>query len=83
MSDARNQKRSGGAAAMLTLLCLAAGGAGLAFDLTNETTRGFWVGAQPGAGAVIATIAVLFVLLCGHLARFLLTRREPAEQRDV
>jgi hypothetical protein len=82
MSDARNQKR-GGAAAMLALFCVAAGGAGLAFDLTSETARGFWVGAQPGAGAVLGLIAALFVVLCGYLARFLLTRRTRAEQSDV
>lgn len=82
MSDAQTPKR-GGAAAMLALFCLAAGGAGLAFDLTSDTARGFWIGAQPGAAAVIGLIAALFVVLCGHLARFLLTRRERPERRDV
>lgn len=83
MSDARNPKRGGGAAAMLALFCLAAGGAGLAFDLTSDTARGFWLGAQPGAAALIGLVAAVFVVLCGHLARFALTRRERAEERDV
>lgn len=83
MSEAQDKKRGGGAAAMLVLFCLAAGGAGLAFDLTSDTARGFWIGAQPGAGAVIGVIAAVFVVLCGHLARLVLTRRERAEQSDV
>lgn len=83
MSDARNQKRGGGAAAMLALFCVAAGGAGLAFDLTSDATHDFWIGAQPGAAAVIGLIAALLVVLCGHVARLLLTQRDSAVKRDV
>jgi len=82
MSNAQTPKR-GGAAAMLLLFCLAAGGAGLAFDLTSDTARGFWLGAQPGAAAVIGVAAAVFVVACGHLARWLLVRREPTDRRDV
>ena len=82
MNDAQPAKR-GGAAAMLALFCVALGGAGLAFDLTNDASHGFWIGAQQGAGGVIGLIAALFVVLAGHLARLLLKRRARVEQGDV
>lgn len=83
MNDAQTPKRGGGAAALLALFCVAVGGAGLAFDLTNDTTRGFWIGAQPGAAAIIGLAAAVFVVVSGHIARLLLTRRPRAENQDV
>lgn len=65
----------GGAAAMLFLFSVAGGGAGLAFDLALNPERGFWIGAQPGAQAVIGVAAAVFVVLAGHLARVVLGRR--------
>ncbi len=54
--------QGGGAASMLFLFCIAGGGAGLAFDLVLNPDRGFWLGAQPGAQAVIGAAAAVFRL---------------------
>jgi hypothetical protein len=68
--------QGGGAASMLFLFCIAGGGAGLAFDLALNPDRGFWLGAQPGAQAVIGAAAALFVVLAGYVARLMLGRRD-------
>jgi hypothetical protein len=74
----------GGAAAMLTLFALAAGGAGLGFDLALNPDRGFWIGAEPGARAAIGAAAAMFVIVSGHVGRLLLARRERRrEGRDA
>lgn len=84
MSNADKPAR-GGAAGILFLACVAGGGAALAFDLTLNGDYGFWLGAQPGARAVIGALAAVFVIFAGHLARALLARRvaETKGARDV
>jgi|CXWL01.1.fsa_nt_gi hypothetical protein len=81
MSETPKPQR-GGAAAMLFLFCLALGGAGLAFDLALNTERGFWIGAQAGAQAVIGAGAAAFVVIAAYLARAVLARRQPPGGRD-
>ena len=63
-----------GAAGMLFLFAIALGGAGLAFDLALNHERGFWIGAEPGARAVIGAAAGIFVVAAAHIVRLLLGR---------
>ncbi|MGE0596615.1 MAG: hypothetical protein AB7P07_09615 [Hyphomonadaceae bacterium] len=67
------RKRSG-AAGMLLLFSVAFGGVGLAFDVTGEFER-FWLGAEPGARALIGAVAAGLVVAAAHLLRLLLARR--------
>ncbi|GAM98837.1 hypothetical protein U91I_02473 [alpha proteobacterium U9-1i] len=77
------EQKRGGAAAMLFLFCLAAGGAGLAFDLTAQPARNFWFVAEPGIAAVVGLAAAVFAVTAGFLARLALVRNEAEETRDV
>ncbi len=59
------------------------GGAGLALDLTTRGPGAFWLGAEPGARALIGLGAAAFVLICAHVARFVLAKREAKGGRDA
>jgi hypothetical protein len=56
---------------------------GLALDLMTRARGAFWIGAEPGARAVIGVGAAAFMLLCAHAARFILAKREPKGARDA
>ena len=56
------QPPRGGAAGLWLLFCAVGGGAGLAFDLVLHPGRGFWLGAEPGARAVIGATVALFAV---------------------
>jgi hypothetical protein len=57
------------------VICLAAMGAGLAFEFAARPHAVFWIGAQAGAGAAIGASAALFVVIASLLARALIARR--------
>lgn len=67
----------GGAAGMLILFSLAIGVVGMGFDFGASRTRAFWVGAEPGARALIAVGAIVLVILAAHVLRLTLARRPP------
>lgn len=64
----------GGAAGMLFLFAAVIGGAGLTFDLLLNHQRGFWIGAEPGARALIGVGAAVIVVAAAHLLRLALAR---------
>lgn len=74
MKESRTAR--GGAAGILLLFAVAIGVAGLGFDYTTNTARGFWIGAEPGARAIIGVGVVCVLLLAAHALRWLLRRRE-------
>ncbi len=57
------------------VICLAALGAGLAFEFAVPGQPAFWIGAQAGASAAIGAGAAVFVVIAALLARALLARR--------
>jgi hypothetical protein len=57
------------------VICLAALGAGLAFEFGAPSQSAFWIGAQAGASAAIGAGAALFVVIASLLARALFARR--------
>ncbi|MBP6688930.1 MAG: hypothetical protein KA153_02975 [Hyphomonadaceae bacterium] len=63
-----------GVTGVLFVFCLAALIAGLAFDLAGGVRVHFWIGDQPGAAAAVGVAVVLFVVLAGQAARFVLGR---------
>jgi hypothetical protein len=75
---------SGGVAGMALLYCLAAGAAGLAFDLLRDAPNAFWFLADPGGRAALGAGAVVCIVLIAHAARLLLARRpqRSEEGRD-
>ena len=73
----------GGAAGMLILFSLALGAAGVAFDFGANRTRAFWVGAEPGARALIGFAAIIMVIVAAHVLRLILARGPgKGERRD-
>lgn len=66
-----------GAAGMLILFSLAIGVVGMGFDFGANRARAFWVGAEPGARALIGLVAIVIVVVAAHLLRLTLTRRSP------
>ncbi|MEZ6024249.1 MAG: hypothetical protein R3C16_12750 [Hyphomonadaceae bacterium] len=78
--------RAKGVSGLVFLFCATAGGLGLAFDLTRNDLSSWWLGAEPGAAAVIGLGAATLAVLAGHALRFLLRRRgrnETTEERDA
>ena len=73
------QPPRGGAAGLWLLFCAVGGGAGLAFDLILNPGRGFWLGAEPGARAMIGVAVALFTIAAGHIVRAVLSRRIGAD----
>ena len=71
----------GGAAPMLIMLSVVVFAIGLAFDLGLNQSRAFWIGAEPGARAVIALAAVLLVVVASRLLRMALGRSEQGGGR--
>lgn len=65
----------GGVAGTFFLLCAACLIGGLAFDFGLQKTTGFWLAAQPGAGAAIGAGAAAFVVAAALVGRILLGRR--------
>ena len=66
----------GGGIGVLFLFAIVIGGAGLAFDLILNHERAFWIGAEPGARAVLGAVAGIAVVAAGHLMRLVLGRAE-------
>jgi hypothetical protein len=64
-----------GLTGVLFVFCLAALLAGLGFDVAGEARTSFWIGAQPGAAAMIGVAAVVFAVVAARLAQILFTRR--------
>ncbi|WP_395645347.1 hypothetical protein [Terricaulis sp.] len=73
--------QKGGVAGMMLLFCATAGGGGLAFDLTTRA-HGFWIGAEPGARALIGVAAALFVAVAARAVQIVLSRREEKGAGD-
>lgn len=71
----------GGSAGLVTLFCFTAAAAGIAFDFATRGPGGFWIGARPGAMAVIGVAAALLAVLAARLAQFLFAPRGK-EGRD-
>ena len=69
----------GGAAGVVFLIAIVLGGAGLAFDLLHHQ-RGFWLGAEPGARAVIGAAAAVIVIAAAHGVRLLLGRAHRSKE---
>lgn len=69
MSENLNPR--GGIAGLAILLCFTAAAAGLAFDFATRGPGGFWIGAQPGAAAVIGLGAAVLVVIAARVAQFL------------
>ncbi len=67
----------GGAAGMLILFSLAIGVVGMGFDFGANRTRAFWVGAEPGARALIGVVAIALMIIAAHLLRLTLARGPP------
>jgi hypothetical protein len=68
---------------MLILFSLALGAAGVAFDFGANTARAFWVGAEPGARALIGLAAIIVAIVAAHVLRLILARRPlKGERRD-
>ena len=65
----------GGIAGLLLVFCLAAGAAGLGFDLGLDARPNFWIGAQPGAAAALGVGAAVFAILGARGAQLLLGRQ--------
>ena len=74
---ARPRQRSG-LTGLLFVFCLAGLLAGLGFDLAAGARATFWIGAQPGAAAMIGVAAVVFAVVAARLAQMLFARKgEP------
>ncbi|MDX2274674.1 MAG: hypothetical protein NW206_04415 [Hyphomonadaceae bacterium] len=71
-----NPPRAGGAAPMLTLLSAVILALGLGFDFGLNHSRASWIGAEPGARALIASAAVIVVVAAARLLRLALGRSE-------
>lgn len=65
----------GGVAGVVLLFCFTAAAVGLGFDLMVRSPGGFWVGAQPGAAAVIGAGAAALCVIAGRLAQILFGKR--------
>lgn len=75
------QPPRGGAAGLWLLFCAVGGGAGLAFDLILNPGRGFWLGAEPGARAVIGAAVALFAAAAAYIIRAVLARRVVSDAK--
>mgnify|MGYP000505612635 CR=1 FL=1 len=64
----------GGIAGLVILFCFTLAALGLAFDFTTRGPGGFWVGAQPGAGAAIGLGAAVVCVIAARLAQMLFGR---------
>lgn len=80
MSERKAAPPRSGVTGVLFVFCLAALIAGLGFDIAGGVRVHFWIGDQPGAAAAVGIAAVLFVVLAGQAARFVLGRREKAAE---
>lgn len=78
MSQTPSPSPRGGAAAMFFLFCIAGGAAGLGFDFALNPAHAFWIGAQPGARALLGAIVALFVIVAARFSRLLLARATQA-----
>ncbi|HYD89163.1 MAG TPA: hypothetical protein VEA80_16920 [Vitreimonas sp.] len=66
----------GGVAGLALLFCLTALGVGLAFDFSARAPGGFWIGAQPGASAIIGAGAAIACALVARLAHLVFGKRD-------
>jgi len=59
---------------MLFLFSVVVFAAGLGFDLMRRDVSAFWIGAEPGARAVLGALAGIIVLAAAHVLRLVLGR---------
>ena len=71
-----------GIAGLLFVFCLTALLAGLGFDVFGGARVRFWIGDQPAAAAAVGVAVILFVLLVGQGARWLLGRSTDFDERS-
>lgn len=68
-----------GIAGVLLIFCVAAGVAGLGFDLMLGGGGRFSIAAEPGARAVLGIGVAALLVICAHVMRLVLGRKPDAE----
>jgi len=66
----------GGVAGLALLFCFTAAALGLAFEFGLGAPGGFWIGAQPGAAAIIGAGAAIACALAARLAHLVFGKRD-------
>lgn len=80
-TSAKKARGGGGIAWLMVALFGVATAVGLALDFgANSGAPGFWIGAQPGARALLGVGAGAFVVAAAQLARLILAR--PSAEGD-